>query len=181
MKRNKIIICVFSPLLILSLVWLKLDKDLFFLGKNYIEYNNILPLNVQPYYRHSFEGGFALNDAGGMPIVSTFATFVNKNGERDTINRIIEYGIQNERIIVEVETKNKGVGYVEIAKDTFNNICENCFYIRELTQNAISISQWYVVPSNILPIQELIRNIISVLIFVGFVFLLYILFFRLQK
>ena len=172
MKKNKRIVYTFSFLLLLGLIWFKLDKDLYFLGKSYFRYNSALPFNIHPYYRYNFEGGFALNDYGGMSIVSASTVFENKSGKVDTISRIIQYGIEKEKLIVEIETENKSIYYLEIVKDVSNNMCGNCFSIGMIDKKSIPISGWYKIPSDALPISEVVRNLVSILIFIGFIFLL---------
>ncbi len=166
---------IYTSLLIvlLSLGWFKLDKDLYFMGKSLIRYENVLPLDVYPTFRYSFEGGFYLSDPYGMPIISQGTKFLKNEKE---VEKIIEYGVSVDQIIIKVKTIGDDIQYLEIENDSLNRICEDCFSFNviNMNQNFINNYQWYKIPADKLPLKEFIRNIISLLLLCSSMFLLYV-------
>ncbi|RQO30928.1 hypothetical protein DBR32_09460 [Taibaiella sp. KBW10] len=172
-KARKILI-LFLGICFISAIWYHIDKHLFLTGKNTFAYKSPLPYGVRPVFRYSFEGGFSLMDRHGMPLLGN-RSLVQTNGITDTISKILKYGLGNGRIFAYVETVDKNLLFLEILKDTHNEICNDCLITGVVAMDPKLMVQlkWYVVPSDSLSDLEVFRNILSLILGVLFILSIY--------
>jgi len=176
--HNKKIPYILLCIMLTGLLWLKLDKDLSYFGKSFFHYRHILPYNVQPIFQYSFEGGFSIVDSGGMPVIGPVMEFVNKDGIRKEVSKVIRYGIDKNDIVVEIKTTDEQSEYITLIKDTSYKLCPDCLFMKSIDSDQFNLAQfkWYTVPADTLSWQELTRNILALLLFFSISFLIYIIF-----
>lgn len=177
MKAKKRIVYTSIVVLLVGFCWLMVDRNLRYIGKSTVQYDNVLPFNIHPVFRYTFEGGFSLEDAQGMPIVSSGTEFV-RMGDKNLVKRINKYSFYDNYIIVEVQTTEQSIQYLEILPDSSNVLCPECMLIRGTNFDGGKAShfKWYTVPEDKISMTELIRNILMILLFLVFAFLIYTLF-----
>lgn len=169
-ESKKRIVYTLIFVLLVGFCWLRIDKNLGYIGRSIVQYDNVLPFNIHPVFRYTFEGGFSLEDAQGMSIVSSGTEFVVM-GDKNIVKCINRYGFYDNYIIVEVQTTKQSIKYLEILPDSSNVICPKCMLIREtnLYKGTAFPFKWYTVPEDKISMTELFRNILMILAFGGFV------------
>lgn len=121
---------------------------------------------------------FSIVDSGGMPVIGPVMEFVNKDGIRKEVSKVIRYGIDKNDIVVEIKTTDEQSEYITLIKDTSYKLCPDCLFMKCIDSDQFNLAQfkWYTVPADTLSRQELTRNILALLLFFSMSFLIYIIF-----
>lgn len=98
---------------VISYFAIKLDKKLYYYGKNIFSFHNPLPLNIKPVFRYDFEGGFALEDEHGFYIISQGKHQYMNSKMEFSIKEIIKYGFTDEKLIALIEDIKGEKYYIE--------------------------------------------------------------------
>jgi len=178
MKINKTLLV---SILFLGALYFVLDRQLFYYGKNKFNLYRLLPINITPYHRHDFEGGFALMDEYGF----TIAAKGNKyqcQGKEIVISEVSNYYIGTNKIIAQIIDTCNNRYYIEFINNTKNllehdiitNVWSNEKNIDSNEFKSIGIK------GNIRYINgiELSRNLIMLILIILFITLIYNLNFR---
>lgn len=126
-------------------------------------------------FSYSFEGGSVINDEGGMPVVSQGMEFTNQAGLQKQVFKVKRYTVIKNNIIAELETTDKQIEYVELIKDPAYTLCPDCLFMKSTDLDSIKQTKlkWHILPSDVLPWKEVFRNITTLLLIAGFVYLIY--------
>jgi len=167
MKTNKVI---FITLIIFGLIYLFLDRNLFYYGKSDFKFYDLLPLNIKPIERPDFEGGLVFEDRYGFNIVSKGKhKYVNCKTEL-IINNIIKYGFTDNKFIAFVEDSSGSKHYIMYKKnDSINSKHEMIISVinKNIPINYKNI-KWINLIGNIKQIRqiELLRNYVLTIIII---------------
>lgn len=115
MKKKKILLTIAA--LIFALIFVLLDEQLFYYGKNYFEFYNYLPFNIRPVDRPIFEGGFKLEDEYGFSLVSTGECQYGLSNKIITVKDIIKYGYKTDALVALIEDINYRRYFIECIKN----------------------------------------------------------------
>lgn len=115
MKKQKVLLTIAT--LILGLTFMLLDGQLFYYGKNYIEFYNYLPFNIRPIDRPKFEGGFKLEDEYGFSLVSNGECQYGLSSEKITVKEVIKYGYKTDELVALIEDINGRKYFIECIKN----------------------------------------------------------------
>lgn len=113
MKTLKIISIL---IVIVGALYYQLDKRLFYFGRNDFSIYNLLPLNIKPEYRPSFEGGFALKDNYGLTIAAKGNPHPVDN-KTVLIDRVLRYGFDDNNLTAIVTDGKRNKYYVKFVQD----------------------------------------------------------------
>lgn len=118
-SRNIIFIAV---VLILGTVYLITDSKLYFHGKSkYNILNYSLPLKVNPDYWGTDVSfpvvGLTIKDKYGLVLIGKGSYFV-QDEDTITVERIIKYGINEDKLIAFIETDNKRTYFIDYQENT---------------------------------------------------------------
>lgn len=114
MKTYKIF---FIVTLILGVLYLLLDRQLFYYGKNNFNIYGSLPLKVKPVFRYDFEGGFALEDEHGFQLISRGDCQYVHSDIKLNVKNIIGYGYADDTLIAFIENADGRKYFIEYIKN----------------------------------------------------------------
>lgn len=113
MNLNKVLLIVVIALGIISF---GIDTQLYYYGKNILDVYSFLPHGIKPVFRYDFEGGFAMEDAFGIYIVSRGEHRYVGSEKEINIEEIVSYGFSEEILIVEVIDNTQKIYFVNIQR-----------------------------------------------------------------
>lgn len=105
-----------------------LDRHLFYYGRSDFNLYSPLPLKINPEYRLDNEGHFVLRDEFGFSIAGKGNTYKLHNS-KITIEHVLKYGFNDEKLIAVVEDRLKRKYYVEFSTD-HDNLMDNEINVR---------------------------------------------------
>lgn len=120
MKKGRIMYV--AIILILGMVYLVIDSQLYYYGKSkYNIFNTSLPLEMKPDYWGADVGfpvvGFVVEDRGGIVIIGKGESFM-LDGDTIKVNHIIKYGVNQNKLIAVIEDSDSRNYFVECQKNT---------------------------------------------------------------
>lgn len=118
-KRSVIYIAI---VLILGTVYFVTDSKLYYYGKSkYNIFNKSLPLEMKPDYWGADVCfpvvGFTIEDRGGIVMIGKGECFI-LDGDTIKVNRIIKYGVSQNKLIAFIEDFNNRNYFLECQKNT---------------------------------------------------------------
>lgn len=102
MKKSVLIIVPFIAFIILAILSIIADKQLYYYGNNFFEFYHEIPYNIKPVFRHNFEGGFYLSDEVGLSIIYKGENKYWQSGQSITVKKFNTYGFSKDAVIAEV-------------------------------------------------------------------------------
>lgn len=120
MKKRSII--YIAIILILGIAYFVTDSKLYYYGKsNYNIFNNSLPFGINPDYCGADVSfpivGLTLKDKYGLVLIGKDEVYL-LDGDTIKVNRIIKYGISQNKLIAFIEDVNNRNYFLECQKDT---------------------------------------------------------------
>src|SRR5450631_2782239 len=93
---------LFVLIVVLGIIFYRLDKFLFYYGKNEIHIYHPLPFKIVPDYKPEFDGGFALRDKYGDAVAAN-GIFYFFNHQKIFIKDLLAYSFDTKEMIVIVK------------------------------------------------------------------------------
>ena len=97
--------------LVMGVVYLFIDGQLFYYGKNNLPIYNPLPFRIAPEFRPDFDGGTVLWDEHKEAIVGKGVKYWSSN---IIVDELLGYGFKNENLIAQVKDTTGSIYYVEV-------------------------------------------------------------------
>ena len=162
MKKYNIIISLVLAVM-LSALYLYLDKKLFYYGKSDFTYHNLLPMDIQPRFRYDFEGGFALEEKDGFGLIfQGESQYIGSDRKLDIVD-ILKYGFNNDSLVALVEDQSDKKYYISCTPNKLQDVKRemNVHIINEDSFTADDNLVWVNLHENVDDI-EILRNLIPI-------------------
>ncbi|RNC83395.1 MAG: hypothetical protein ED557_11940 [Balneola sp.] len=98
---------------ILSVLFLLIDRNLFFYGENKFDFYS-LPLNFIPESRPSFEGGFVIRDSMGMSIIGTGIRYRQSDFK---VAKFQKYAIHKDTVYAQLEGYDRNIYFIQFSEN----------------------------------------------------------------
>ena len=112
----KIIRILLLLTLVFGITYFILDRQLFYYGRNDINFYNLLPLNIVPEESPDFENGFALKDEFGFTIAAKGNTY-KYNEKEIRINKVLSYYYNSDKVFAKITDDNNEEFYIEFVSN----------------------------------------------------------------
>jgi len=155
----------------LGITYFRLDRQLFYYGKNDLEIHSLLPMNIKPVYRPEFEGGFAIEDEYDFGIVFKGSVRYTNSKVDLNIKDILNYCFDEDKIVVSVVDENNINKYVEISPNKDPTIMQNMLIYVWSDWEKVELKDYKCVAVSDSDRIEMLHSWIK-LIFISFCFLL---------
>lgn len=159
MKRISILGLI---IVLLGVIYLIADKQLFYYGKNDLKIYKSLPLDIRPESRNDFEGGFILRNREGFAIAGKGVS-VGKIGDTafqyDIIDKVLKYGFNKENVVVLIKDTARRKYYVEYLRDN-TTMSKAYIKVKDIsTELDFSVNKWVDIQNGShMKFMELCRN-----------------------
>ncbi|MCJ8210665.1 hypothetical protein MUY27_13190 [Mucilaginibacter sp. RS28] len=175
MKKNISIAIATLSLVVSFICFLKVDKELYYYGINYLKVYNDLPLNINPVFLHEFEGGFYLADEYGSIITNGNNDWAN--GMNLKVKKFVKYGFNKSNVVAEVYDL-KGIKRFVLFSESNNARLKTRLQLSIVDGSNLRNSnsyKWIMVDEELFRVKDVLRNGFLIVFLVSLSALIYLL------